>query len=80
MAQSVKSRILAQVMISGSWDGDPQWPLHSVWNPLLPLPLLPLVIPTPFSLSLSQINKLNFYKKIFPRLSSVWRALSIVFT
>jgi len=55
---SLQLFILAQVMISESWNQAPHWALHWVQSPLVPLPLL-LPPPTPvLSLSLSppQIN------------------------
>ena len=53
VSQSVKCLPLAQVMISGAWDGATQWTPSSVGSLLLPLPLPPAT----HALFFSQIHK-----------------------
>ena len=55
--------ILAQVMISASWDWAPCRAPCSAWSLLLPLPLPPSLV---LSLSLKLINKKIFKKKDYP--------------
>jgi len=55
---SVWLSVLAQVVVSGSWDGAPRRALCSAQGLLVPLPLLLPLSLLSLSLSLRQINKI----------------------
>ena len=56
VAQLVKHLVLAQVMISESWDPAPHLALNLAWS-LLKILSLPLPLPLPLVCSLSLSNK-----------------------